>query len=46
MLYENTGKDRFILRSVGPNQMDDRNKPASDDWLWSFPTNAPPAAVR
>ena len=41
MLYENPGKGLFILRSVGPNLTVDRNKPTSDDWLWSFPTNSP-----
>jgi len=46
MLYENSGDDRFILRGVGPNQTDDGKKPTSDDWLWSFPTNAPAAVVR
>jgi hypothetical protein len=44
MLYENTGHGRFILRGVGPNKQSDLNKPSSDDWLWSFPTNAPAAA--
>ena len=34
-----------ILRSVGPNEIDDRKKSFSDDWLWSFPTNAAPASV-
>ena len=28
-------------RVVGPNEKDDRKNPVSDDWLWSFPTNAP-----
>ena len=46
MLYENTGDPGFVLRSVGPNQTDDRSKPVSDDWLWSFPTNAPVKTVR
>jgi hypothetical protein len=45
MLYQKTAEDRFILRSVGPNGIDDRKNPGSDDWLWSFPTNAPPATV-
>src|ERR1041385_3415533 len=45
MLYENSSDGRFTLRSVGPNQRDDRKNPTSDDWLWSFPTNAPPAAA-
>jgi hypothetical protein len=42
MLYENSGDGRFILHGVGQNQKIDRNQPASDDWLWSFPTNALP----
>jgi len=46
MLYEKSGSARYTLRSVGPNETDDRNKPVSDDWLWTFPTNAPPAKVR
>jgi hypothetical protein len=46
MLYENTGNERFILRSVGPNQIDDRKNKSSDDWLWAFPTNAPPAVPK
>lgn len=46
MLYENAGDEHFILRSVGPNEMDDRKKPFSDDWLWSFPTNALAPVVR
>jgi len=46
MLYENPGGLGFVLRSVGPNQTDDRSKPVSDDWLWSFPTNAPVTTVR
>ena len=46
MIYENDGDGKFTLRSVGPNQTNDRNKPGSDDWLWSFPTNAPAAVMR
>jgi hypothetical protein len=46
MLYDKGGAARFTLRSVGPNETDDRNKPVSDDWLWTFPTNASPAKVR
>jgi hypothetical protein len=45
MLYENPGDGHFILRSVGPNETDDRKNPVSDDWLWSFPTNAPGATT-
>ncbi len=41
MLYQRTDDRHYILRSVGPNEVDDRNNPSSDDWLWSFPTNAP-----
>jgi hypothetical protein len=46
MLYENAGDGRFVLWSVGPNETDDHHKPGSDDWIWSFPTNAPSAKVR
>jgi hypothetical protein len=45
MLYENSGDGRYILRGVGPNEIDDRKNKISDDWLWAFPTNAPPAAA-
>jgi Tfp pilus assembly protein FimT len=45
MLYQNSSEGRFILRSVGPNGIDDRKFPISDDWLWSFPTNMVPAAA-
>ena len=44
MTYQYIDPDRFILRGVGPNEVDDRKTPASDDWLWSYPTNSPPAA--
>jgi hypothetical protein len=47
MIYE-PAHGRYILRGVGPNGTDDRNKkapagtaPRSDDWLWSYGTNAP-----
>jgi hypothetical protein len=46
MIYENAGDEHFVLRGVGPNQIDDRKKPASDDWVWSFPTNAAPSASK
>ena len=49
MTYEQA-HGRYILRGVGPSGTDDRNKkgpvvtaPVSDDWLWSYGTNAPPA---
>jgi hypothetical protein len=42
MIYQRLGDDRFILRGVGPNDVDDRKATASDDWLWAFPTNAAP----
>jgi ABC-type Na+ efflux pump permease subunit len=42
LIYQRLGDDRFILRGVGPNEVDDRKLPASDDWLWAFPANAPP----
>jgi ABC-type transport system involved in multi-copper enzyme maturation permease subunit len=41
MIYQRTDDRHYILRSVGPNEVDDRKNPSSDDWLWSFPTNAP-----
>ncbi|HSU54041.1 MAG TPA: hypothetical protein VLT36_08300 [Candidatus Dormibacteraeota bacterium] len=41
MLYQKIETNRFILRSVGPNGIDDRKSKTSDDWLWSFPTSAP-----
>ncbi len=41
MSYQRTDDRHYILRSVGPNEVDDRKNPSSDDWLWSFPTNAP-----
>jgi ABC-type Na+ efflux pump permease subunit len=41
MSYQRTDDRHYILRSVGPNAVDDRKNPSSDDWLWSFPTNAP-----
>jgi hypothetical protein len=44
MIYQLMDDGRYILRGVGPNETDDRKKPQSDDWLWSFPTNAPAAA--
>jgi hypothetical protein len=43
MIYQPVGKGSFILRGVGPNGTDDRNKKASDDWLWSYSTNTPSA---
>jgi hypothetical protein len=46
MLYQNKGDGRFILRSIGPDEVDGGSKAASDDWLWAFPTNAPPSVVR
>ena len=43
IIYQYLGATNLILRGVGPNGMDDRKNPASDDWLWSYPTNAPDA---
>ena len=43
IIYQYLGATNFILRGVGPNGMDDRKNPASDDWLWAYPTNAPGA---
>ena len=49
MIYQQA-HGRYILRGVGPNGTDDRNKkapagtaPVSDDWLWFYGTNAPAA---
>jgi hypothetical protein len=41
MSYQRIDDHHYILRSVGPNEVDDRKNPSSDDWLWSFPTNKP-----
>ncbi len=41
LFYQRLTDQRFILRGVGPNQVDDRKKAVSDDWLWASPTNAP-----
>ena len=30
-----------MLRGVGPNGTDDRKKPSSDDWLWSYSAYKP-----
>jgi hypothetical protein len=43
IIYQSLGESAFILRGVGPNGTDDRNKPASDDWLWAYSTNSPSA---
>jgi ABC-type transport system involved in multi-copper enzyme maturation permease subunit len=43
MIYQPGGAGSFILRGVGPNGTDDRKKPASDDWLWTYSTNTPSA---
>ncbi|HLH56288.1 MAG TPA: ABC transporter permease [Verrucomicrobiae bacterium] len=40
MIYQPGANGAFILRSVGPNGLDDRKNSSSDDWLWTFPTNA------
>ena len=47
MIYEPIGGQRFILRGVGPNEMNDQKKTPSDDWLWTYPleTNAPPSQL-
>jgi len=41
-----TGLSLANLSRQIPDVADDRYKPVSDDWLWTFPTNAPPAKVR
>jgi len=40
LLYHKTN-NTYTLHGVGLNLKDDHNKPASDDWVWSFGTNAP-----
>lgn len=48
MVYQRTNEGRFILRGAGPNGTnDEKNKAASDDWLWSYPapTNTAPASA-
>ena len=45
MIYERTDEGRFILRSVGPNEQDDRKAKSSDDWVWWYGTNAPVRVV-
>jgi hypothetical protein len=44
MIYQRVSEIRFILRGVGPNGVDDRNNKASDDWLWTYPTNTASAS--
>jgi hypothetical protein len=41
MIYERTDEGRYLLRSVGPNEQNDRKTTSSDDWLWWYGTNAP-----
>jgi hypothetical protein len=41
MLYDRTDDGHYCLRSVGPNEKDDRKNKSSDDWLWAHSTNAP-----
>jgi len=43
MIYQPPGAGSLILRGVGPNGVDDRKNSASDDWLWTYSTNAPSA---
>jgi ABC-type transport system involved in multi-copper enzyme maturation permease subunit len=40
IIYQALGQDHFILRGVGPDGLDSRKNPASDDWLWAYSTNA------
>jgi hypothetical protein len=44
MIYQPGGDGSIILRGVGPNATDDRKNKASDDWLWTYPTNTPSAS--
>jgi hypothetical protein len=48
MIYQALDNERCILRSVGPNGINDQNNKSSDDWLWAYPgaTNTPPARPR
>jgi ABC-type transport system involved in cytochrome c biogenesis permease component len=43
VIYQPADDGRYILRAVGPNGNDDRKSKSSDDWLWSYGTNTPPA---
>jgi hypothetical protein len=43
VIYQPPSNGSFILRGVGPNGIDDRKNNPSDDWLWTYPTNAPSA---
>jgi len=43
MIYQLVGPTSFTLRGVGPNGIDDRKLASSDDWLWTYSTNAPSA---
>jgi ABC-type transport system involved in multi-copper enzyme maturation permease subunit len=36
IIYQPVGEDSFILRGVGPNGIDDRKNPGTDDWLWTY----------
>ena len=40
IIYQPPANGSFILRGVGPNGIDDRKNKCSDDWLWTYPTNA------
>lgn len=41
LIYYLREDDRYCLRGVGPNLKDDRRLKSSDDWLWTYSTNAP-----
>jgi ABC-type transport system involved in multi-copper enzyme maturation permease subunit len=43
VIYQPGAPDSFILRGVGPNGIDDRNRKSSDDWLWTCPAISPAA---
>jgi len=45
IIYQPVDAASFILRGVGPNGTDDRKHKASDDWLWTYPTNTPAAKL-
>jgi hypothetical protein len=37
--YQLLGADRYELRGLGFNHVNDRTNSVSDDWLWAYPTN-------
>lgn len=43
LTYEPLAEGSYALRAFGFNRVNDRTNSASDDWLWTYPTNAPAA---